>query len=396
MPFYHADRVAETTTSTGNSSLSLDGAISGFRTFSTGTNGSSGYVYCAVVHRTASEWQIARYSFNGTNTLTFNTWISSSTGLTVTFSAGTKDVFLVNPSMLFPNGSKMPGGRLTTESTIPISTTDRVAQSTIYYTPYLSNVIDLWEGANAVDSGGWRPFYFTEISGSISALTSGFNYDVFVYNAGTSASPTLALSFVGWGTDTTRVVGNVLTRVGSAFLYTNDFKYRYVGTIRVSGSGTTEDSLANRFVWNYYNAVSRPMTKVENTASWTVAAFGSGLARSANNNSANALSIVCGVDACMTIFIVSRTMCQRDSATGRFSGGVGINQNTAYSSATTNNSWTPYQVSRTATPAVITSAAYASVRLGFSVYYWLESVHGSGTGTFYGSGQYGLHGVWAC
>lgn len=393
MSFFHADRVAETSTSTGNTTLSLAGAVTGFRTFTSATGGVAAYVYCSVVNRGASEWQIARYSFNGTNTLTFDTLISSSTGSTITFTAGTKDVFLVHPSMLFPNGSTVPGGRLTTESNVPVSTTDRTAQSTVYYTPYSSDIIHLWEGANAAGSGAWRPFYFTEISGSISALTSGFNYDVFVYNSGTAATPVLALSFVGWGTDTTRVAG-VLTRVGSAYLYTNDFKYRYVGTIRVSGSGTTEDSLINRYVWNYYNSVPRAMTKVESTTSWTMTGLATGVARSANNNTANALSIVSGFDN-YSIYIVSRTMAGA-SASSRFSGGIGINQNTAYTSAGTNNGWACFQTVRANTPAVITCSAYGLTRLGLNTYYWLEWASTGVTTTFYGSSQYGLHGVWPC
>lgn len=397
MSFFHADRVSETTPSTGSTTLTLGGANNGHRTFSTATGSTSCYVYCSVVHRSASEWQIARYSFDGTVTLTFDTLISSSTGSTVTFSAGIKDVFLVHPSMLFTNASAMPGGRLTTESGVPVSSSDRTAQSTIYYTPYSGNVIHLWEGASSTGNGGWRPFYFNEISGSISGLTSGYNYDVFVYNSGSPYPDSLALAFVGWGTDTARVAG-VITRVGSAYLYTSDFKYRYVGTIRVSGSGTTEDSLANRFVWNYYNAVTRPMTKVESTTSWTMPFLGATVCRPANNNPANALTIVSGFTG-YSIGMNGRTMGFNSGTTNIIWGGIGINQNTNSSPSAlyTNYSGISSVTNRASTPIVLTYGLFDRVRLGLNTYYWLEYMSTSGTtGTFYGAGQYGLHGVWDC
>lgn len=399
MSFFHADRVAETSTSTGNSTLTLAGAKTGFRTFSSATGGVSCYVYCSVVSQTASEWQVARYSFNGTTTLTFDSLISSSTGSTVTFTAGTKDVFLIHPSILFVHGSALPGGRLTTESGVPVSNTNRTAQSTLYYTAYTGNIIHLWEGGNGATLGGWRPFYFTEISGSISALSSGNCYDVFVYNSGTPASPVLSLFFNAWTNSTTRVAGS-LTRVGSAYLYTSDFTDRYVGTIYVSGSGTTEDSLASRFVWNYYNAVPRPMTKLESTNSWTMSYAGIGVARSANNNPANALSVVNPFSQICRIFITGRTMGFNSSTTSNAAGGIGINQNTNSNAtaADTDFSFFGQPCISASTPAVVTySLVHTPNNLGPNTYYWLELVHNSGnTCTFYGADQYGLHGIWSC
>lgn len=397
MSFFHADRVSETSTSTGSATITLSGANTGFRTFSSATGSVACYVYCSVVSRTASEWQIARYSFNGTTTLTFDTLISSSTGSAVSFTAGTKDVFLVHPSLIFPNSTAMPGGRLTTESGVPVSTTNRTAQATVYYTAYSSNIIHLWEGANAAGSGGWRPFYFTEISGSVSALTSGFNYDVFVYNSGTAALPALSLAFEQWSTDTARTA-SIITRVGSAYVLTSNFSRRYVGTIRMSGAGTTEDSLEKRFVWNYYNAISRPMTRVESTTSWTMSFAGAAVCRVANSNSANALTIVSGFDD-YGIWITGRTMGFGSTATIVISGGIGINQNTSYSHnlGTTGYSALGAISNRASTPIVITYALAHSPSAGLNTYYWLEYVATTATtGTFYGSSQYGLHGVWSC
>ena len=86
-----ADRVRETTTTTGQGTLTLDGAPSGFRTFSSAFgNGVSVYYVIAG----PSEWEIG-IGTTGAGTLTRDTVLVSSAGGTtkVTFSAGTKDVF---------------------------------------------------------------------------------------------------------------------------------------------------------------------------------------------------------------------------------------------------------------------------------------------------------------
>ena len=57
MAFAVADRVRETTTTTGTGTLNLDGAVSGFRTFVSGI-GDGNVTYYAIVHRTSAEFEI--------------------------------------------------------------------------------------------------------------------------------------------------------------------------------------------------------------------------------------------------------------------------------------------------------------------------------------------------
>lgn len=87
-----ADRVKDTTTSTGTGSITLDGsAPTGFRTFASAF-GSAG---CNVHYLIAggSEWEVGVGSFNGTTGLTREKVDSSSNaGALVNFSAGSKDV----------------------------------------------------------------------------------------------------------------------------------------------------------------------------------------------------------------------------------------------------------------------------------------------------------------
>ncbi len=71
----------------------------------------------------------------------------------------------------------------------------------------------------------------------------------------------------------------------------SDHSRRLVGTIRTTGTTTTEDSLANRFVWNAQNQVIRPMLAVDTTASWN---YTTATWRQARAQTTNQLSYVTG------------------------------------------------------------------------------------------------------
>lgn len=91
-----ADRVQETTTTTGTGTVTLAGAVSGFQTFAAVGNGNSTYYTIAG----GAEWEvgIGTYTSSGT-TLSRTTVISSSnSGSLVNFSAGTKNVFVTYPA----------------------------------------------------------------------------------------------------------------------------------------------------------------------------------------------------------------------------------------------------------------------------------------------------------
>ena len=99
MPFVVADRVRETTTSTGTGTITLSGtAPTGFQTFGTGIGNANNTFYTIAG---GSEWEvgIGTYTAVGT-TLSRDTVLASSAGGTtkVTFSAGTKDVFVTYPA----------------------------------------------------------------------------------------------------------------------------------------------------------------------------------------------------------------------------------------------------------------------------------------------------------
>lgn len=97
MPFVLANRVQETTTSTGTGSVTLAGAVPGFQSFA--AIGDANNTYYTIAGGTEWEVGIGTYTAAGT-TLSRDTVLSSSAGGTtkVNFSAGTKNVFVSLPT----------------------------------------------------------------------------------------------------------------------------------------------------------------------------------------------------------------------------------------------------------------------------------------------------------
>lgn len=90
-----ADRVRETSTTTGTGTLTLAGAVSGFQTFSTAI-GNTNTCYYTIVN--GSEWEVGLGTV-AAGTLARTTVLkSSNAGSAVNFSAGTKDVFATYPA----------------------------------------------------------------------------------------------------------------------------------------------------------------------------------------------------------------------------------------------------------------------------------------------------------
>ena len=100
MAFAVADRVKETSTTTGTGTLNLGGAEPGYQTFVAGV-GTGNTTYYAIVNRATSEFEVGVGTVTDAapDTLSRDTIISSSNGgSAVNFSAGTKDVICTLPS----------------------------------------------------------------------------------------------------------------------------------------------------------------------------------------------------------------------------------------------------------------------------------------------------------
>jgi hypothetical protein len=214
------------------------------------------------------------------------------------------------------NAKTMVGGRLTLTGGVPITTSDVIAATTLYYTPYIGNQIALYDSTFTC----WRAYTFTERSLSLSGLAASTPRDIFIYdNAGT-----ITLESVAWTNDTTRAAAlatqdNILVQSG------NPHK-RYLGMIRTTGTiGQCEDSVTKRFVWNHYNRVWRRMA-VGSASSHT---YNSAAVRSWNNDATLRVEFIIGV---VEEIVQINLLAQITAAVANFFGyvGFGINSTTAF------------------------------------------------------------------
>jgi hypothetical protein len=112
------DRVKETSVITGTGSATLLGAAIGYQSFNTAIPTGSTVYYC-IAGQGSNEWEVGLGTFTAPDTLSRDTiYESSAGGAKVTFTAGTKDVFVTYPAERAiyeePNGETLiDGGPIT-------------------------------------------------------------------------------------------------------------------------------------------------------------------------------------------------------------------------------------------------------------------------------------------
>ena len=184
-----ADRVKETTTSTGTTAITLAGAATGYQTFSSAV-GNANTTYYTIADQTGANWEvgIGTYTTSG-NTLSRDTVLASSNaGSLVTFTAGTKDVFVTYPAerALYSGGALgTPASGTLTNCTFPT-----LNQNTTGTAATATNL--------ASGSAGTIPYQ--SASGTTAMLAAGTTGQVLTSN-GTSA-PTWATASSGGATRT--------------------------------------------------------------------------------------------------------------------------------------------------------------------------------------------------
>jgi hypothetical protein len=98
MAFVIADRVRETTTTTGTGTITLGGAVTNFETF-TANLSNSDTTYYAIVDNTNGAFEVGLGTFTASGTtLARSVLASSNSNNLVDFGAGTKDVFITVPA----------------------------------------------------------------------------------------------------------------------------------------------------------------------------------------------------------------------------------------------------------------------------------------------------------
>jgi hypothetical protein len=93
-----ADRVQETSTTTGTGDFTLAGAVVGYQTFSSVLS-TADTTYYTIADQGGANWEVGLGTFTSPSTLARTTILSSSNaGSAVNFTAGTKNVFITYPA----------------------------------------------------------------------------------------------------------------------------------------------------------------------------------------------------------------------------------------------------------------------------------------------------------
>ena len=165
MALVYADRVKETTTSTGTGTINLAGAATGFQTFVAGIGNGNTVKYCIT---DGTDWEVGEGTVtDGTPDTLSRTTIhsSSNAGSAVNWGAGTKDVFCTLPAADFPAAGGGGACNLIQTQTVTSSVTSVDFETGIYST-YETYVLVVSGSKVTAGSAGLRLVYSTNGGGS--------------------------------------------------------------------------------------------------------------------------------------------------------------------------------------------------------------------------------------
>jgi len=255
----------------------------------------------------------------------------------------------------------VPGGRLTLTSGTPVTVTDVSSSTNVYYTPYIHNVIMLWDGTI------WKSITFSEVTLALGAVTSGLPYDVFAYLSGGA----LAIEKLAWTNTTTRATG--ISLQDGRYCKTGDKTRLYLGSFYTTSTTQTADTTTKRFLFNVYNRKFRKLNVTDTTDSWI---YSTAVWRSWNNSTSNRVEVLVGINDDLTELTFNGVA----SNTANLSMGYGIGVD-----STSTNSADTYTASGSLSVLVSGSAVYKNyLPVGYHYLQALEYGSTSGTTRFFG------------
>lgn len=219
-----ADRVAETTTTTGTGSLTLAGALTGYRTFNAAFGVTPGLLPVLIEAVDASgnptgDWECSLCELTDATTLARRFLVSSSTGSAVSFAAGTKRVYLTQLSVGAPFGISAPSlvyyqtdflgaaSADTGESSYAnwdLSLISSGTQAKVAGTASHPGILRLSSSATA-NSGA-----YVRTAVESFTLSGGGAFSEFVFLIGTLTNTTIRMGFLDTGTSTDATDGAYL------------------------------------------------------------------------------------------------------------------------------------------------------------------------------------------
>lgn len=327
-----ASRVKEVASNKPNAATAFnlpDSAAAGYKTFDWAFDSGDVVPYFAT---NGTDWESGLGTFTaGTpDTLARTTILESSSGSAIDWSAGADvTVFCEWSSRLAAAAALnyqaiIPGGRLTLQSGVPVTTTDQTAKTSVYYTPYKHNLIGLWNGIN------WHPIEFAETALALGTVTASLPYDVFGY----LSSGALALEKLAWTNGTTRATG--ISLQDGRYCKTGDKTRLYLGTFYTASTTTTEDSEGGtttnvggkRFLWNMYNRVLRSAKVIDAANTWS---YTTNAVRQANGNTGNQIEVIKGLSEDIDKATAYGIVYLLSNSSVAAKTGVGLNSTTTFS-----------------------------------------------------------------
>ena len=233
-----ADRVKETTTSTGTTAITLAGAATGYQTFLLAV-GNANTTYYTIADQTGANWEvgIGTYTSAG-NTLSRDTVLASSNaGALVTFTSGTKDVFVTYPAerAVYIGGSALPissggtGATTLAGAKIPVWDVANGFTGTQTFSGTSSTLAAIL--TNAAET---TTVSATAATGTIAYYTS--SQSVMYYTSNASANWTINITHsAGTTLNTAMAVGQTIT---VTHMVTNGATAFYNNVVQVDGTVT--------------------------------------------------------------------------------------------------------------------------------------------------------------
>lgn len=151
-----------------------------------------------------------------------------------------------------------PGGRLSLASNTPIALT-QAAATTLYYTPYVHDILVLWDGTR------WVTFQVPEFAIALGTLVTGAGYDVFAFTStATPSSTNTSTEVVTFSGATGWTTGAIVTPASTLNGLTYGTTYFYNAASSTTGSfhTTLADALAGTNKVNLTGNITQALTAV--------------------------------------------------------------------------------------------------------------------------------------
>jgi len=245
MAFVVADRVKETTTTTGTGTITLGGAEPNFITFTSALSDGD-TTYYAIVDDTNTAFEVGLGTFTASGTTLARTTVlaSSNSGSAVDLQAGTKEVFINYPAgkSVFLNASNqlVINGTAVTATAAEINYLD----ITTLGTSEASKVVTADSGAKVKFIGTTSVAEMIEKVTTQTSTTGTINFDfltqaVEFYTANQGANRTI--NFRGDGSTALNAVMATGESMTAAILMTQGGSAYYLNTYQVDGSSVTPE-----------------------------------------------------------------------------------------------------------------------------------------------------------